>query len=56
MAKAQKKGFERVLHDHLSDWTWFFFTMGGLMDPLYDTYVPIFLSRFVESKALIGQS
>lgn len=30
-----------------------FFTM-GLMDPLYDTYVPIFLSRFVESKALIG--
>ncbi len=30
-----------------------FFTM-GLMDPLYDTYVPIFLSRFVESKTLIG--
>ncbi|HPX28121.1 MAG TPA: MFS transporter, partial [Sphaerochaeta sp.] len=30
-----------------------FFTM-GLMDPLYDTYVPIFLSRFMESKALIG--
>ncbi len=51
--QSTKKGFERVLHDHLSDWTWFFFTM-GLMDPLYDTYVPIFLSRFVESKALIG--
>jgi len=30
-----------------------FFTM-GLMDPLYDTYVPIFLSRFIESKGLIG--
>jgi MFS family permease len=30
-----------------------FFTM-GLMDPLYDTFIPIFLSRFVESKALIG--
>ena len=30
-----------------------FFTM-GLMDPLYDTYLPIFLSRFIESKALIG--
>ncbi len=30
-----------------------FFTM-GLMDPLYDTYVPIFLSRFIDSKAIIG--
>ncbi len=30
-----------------------FFTM-GLMDPLYDTYVPIFLSRFINSKAIIG--
>lgn len=30
-----------------------FFTM-GLMDPLYDTYVPIFLSKFIESKGLIG--
>jgi maltose/moltooligosaccharide transporter len=30
-----------------------FFTM-GLMDPLYDTYVPIFLSKFVSSKGLIG--
>jgi len=30
-----------------------FFTM-GLMDPLYDTYLPIFLARFVDSKALIG--
>lgn len=30
-----------------------FFTM-GLMDPLYDTYIPIFLSRFVSSKGLIG--
>ncbi len=30
-----------------------FFTM-GLMDPLYDTYIPIFLSRFMESKGLIG--
>ncbi len=30
-----------------------FFTM-GLMDPLYDNYVPIFLGRFVASKAVIG--
>ncbi|MCK5153486.1 MAG: MFS transporter, partial [Spirochaetales bacterium] len=30
-----------------------FFTM-GLMDPLYDTYIPIFLSRFVDSKGIIG--
>ncbi len=30
-----------------------FFTM-GLMDPLYDTYVPIYLSRFIGSKGLIG--
>ncbi len=30
-----------------------FFTM-GLMDPLYDTYVPVFLRKFIESKALIG--
>lgn len=30
-----------------------FFTM-GLMDPLYDTYIPIFLGRYIESNALIG--
>ncbi|MFQ3546916.1 MAG: MFS transporter, partial [Termitinemataceae bacterium] len=30
-----------------------FFTM-GLMDPLYDTYVPIFLNSYIDSKALIG--
>lgn len=30
-----------------------FFTM-GLMDPLYDTYVPIFLQDFVSSRFLIG--
>src|SRR5690554_3644504 len=30
-----------------------FFTM-GLMDPLYDTYVPIFLGRYIESNAVIG--
>jgi len=30
-----------------------FFTM-GLMDPLYDTYVPIFLGRYIQSNALIG--
>jgi len=30
-----------------------FFTM-GLMDPLYDTYIPIFLSRFIGSKGVIG--
>lgn len=52
MAKTQKKGLKGYYT------TTFliglgFFTM-GLMDPLYDTYVPIFLARFVESKALIG--
>ncbi len=30
-----------------------FFTM-GLMDPLYDTYIPIFLTRFISSKGIIG--
>lgn len=30
-----------------------FFTM-GLMDPLYDNYVPVFLAGFLESRALIG--
>ncbi|MFW6363829.1 MAG: MFS transporter [Spirochaeta sp.] len=30
-----------------------FFTM-GLMDPLYDTYVPIFLEDFLDSRFLIG--
>jgi MFS family permease len=30
-----------------------FFTM-GLMDPLYDTYVPIFLGKYITSMTLIG--
>lgn len=30
-----------------------FFTM-GLMDPLYDSYVPIFLGRYIPSNGLIG--
>ena len=30
-----------------------FFTM-GLMDPLYDSYVPIFLGDYIASKGLIG--
>ncbi|MDC7126450.1 MAG: MFS transporter [Spirochaetales bacterium] len=30
-----------------------FFTM-GLMDPLYDTYVPMFLSNFLSSDSLVG--
>ncbi|HAK46385.1 MAG TPA: MFS transporter [Spirochaeta sp.] len=30
-----------------------FFTM-GLMDPLYDTYVPMFLSNYLESDSLVG--
>lgn len=30
-----------------------FFTM-GLMDPLYDTYIPIFLGKYIQSNALIG--
>ena len=30
-----------------------FFTM-GLMDPLYDTYLPAFLGRYISSKTLVG--
>ena len=30
-----------------------FFTM-GLMDPLYDTYVPIFLGRYIPSMGIVG--
>jgi MFS family permease len=30
-----------------------FFTM-GLMDPLYDTYVPLFLRRYIRSNTLVG--
>jgi MFS family permease len=30
-----------------------FFTM-GLMDPLYDTYVPLFLRRYINSNAAVG--
>ncbi|MBN2536454.1 MAG: MFS transporter [Spirochaetales bacterium] len=30
-----------------------FFTM-GLMDPLYDTYIPVFLKKFISSRGLIG--
>ncbi len=30
-----------------------FFTM-GLMDPLYDTYVPIFLANYIDSSTLVG--
>jgi MFS family permease len=30
-----------------------FFTM-GMMDPLYDTYVPLFLRRYLHSNALVG--
>ncbi|OHD82942.1 MAG: MFS transporter [Spirochaetes bacterium RIFOXYC1_FULL_54_7] len=30
-----------------------FFTM-GLMDPLYDTYVPAFLGKYIDSKFVIG--
>ena len=30
-----------------------FFTM-GLMDPLYDNYVPMFLGKYISSSALVG--
>lgn len=30
-----------------------FFTM-GLMDPLYDTYLPAFLGRYISSKTIVG--
>ena len=30
-----------------------FFTM-GLMDPLYDTYIPIFLNKFLDRQSIVG--
>jgi MFS family permease len=50
--QEKKQGFSRYLG------TTFligfgFFTM-GLMDPLYDTYVPLFLRRYIDSNALVG--
>ena len=30
-----------------------FFTV-GLLDPLYDTYIPIFLGKYIQSKSIIG--
>ncbi|MDY7029823.1 MAG: MFS transporter, partial [Spirochaetota bacterium] len=30
-----------------------FFTM-GLMDPLYDTYVPMFLTNYLKSDGIVG--
>jgi MFS family permease len=48
----EKKGFKKYLG--LTFLIGFgFFTM-GLMDILYDTYVPIFLGKYVESNALVG--
>ncbi|MDR2135818.1 MAG: MFS transporter [Treponema sp.] len=52
MAKANDGGFRKYLG--LTFLIGFgFFTM-GLMDPLYDTYVPIFLRRFLSSNAAVG--
>lgn len=48
----EKKGFRKYLG--LTFLIGFgFFTM-GLMDPLYDTYVPVFLGKYLSSNALIG--
>jgi maltose/moltooligosaccharide transporter len=47
-----KKGFKKYLG--LTFLIGFgFFTM-GLMDPLYDTYVPVFVGKYIASNALIG--
>ncbi|MDR3249320.1 MAG: MFS transporter [Treponema sp.] len=52
MAEGKKTGFSRYMG--LTFLIGFgFFTM-GLMDPLYDTYVPIFLRRYIKSNALVG--
>ncbi len=49
---ADRKGFKPYLK--LTFLIGFgFFTM-GLMDPLYDTYVPIFLGKYVSSMTLVG--
>jgi MFS family permease len=50
--KAEKTGFSKYMG--LTFLIGFgFFTM-GLMDPLYDTYIPIFLRRYVDSNFLVG--
>jgi MFS family permease len=50
--KDEKKGFKPYLK--LTFLIGFgFFTM-GLMDPLYDTYVPIFLGKYISSMTLVG--
>jgi MFS family permease len=51
-AKIEKSGFSKYMK--LTFLIGFgFFTM-GLMDPLYDTYIPIFLRRYVDSNFLVG--
>ena len=49
MEKAQKKSF--YLTTFLIGLG--FFTM-GLMDPLYDSFVPIFLNKYIDLKGIIG--
>jgi MFS family permease len=49
---AQKQGFGRYLPLTLLIGCGFF-TM-GLMDPLYDTYVPLFLKRYIDSNMAVG--
>ncbi|GHV35924.1 MFS transporter [Spirochaetia bacterium] len=47
-----KRGFGKYLG--LSFLIGFGFFNMGLMDPLYDTYVPLFLGRYIGSKAVVG--
>ena len=50
--EAKSKGFRKYLPVTFLIGTGFF-TM-GLMDPLYDSYVTIFLSKFIPFKWLVG--
>jgi MFS family permease len=50
--KREKQGFNRFFGITFLIGAGFF-TM-GLMDPLYDTYVPIFLRRYIDSNTLVG--
>ncbi|MDR0758625.1 MAG: MFS transporter [Treponema sp.] len=52
MARDNKKGFSAYMPVTFLIGCGFF-TM-GLMDPLYDTYVPLFLRRYIASNTLVG--
>lgn len=52
MQETQKTGFRRYMA--LTFLIGFGFLTMGLMDPLYNTYVPFFFGKYLNSKSLIG--